>query len=86
MKPGLVSPDFFCLLSVSLSEITLAILVNLRSLFPTYFENPTSRYQFFFDSSNHQHGIRVSYDMILFNFAHIVKRDECRNRVNIGYS
>ena len=31
----------FCLLSVSLSESTLAILVYLRSLFPTYFENPT---------------------------------------------
>ena len=39
MKPGLVSPDFFCLLSVSLSESTLALLVYLRSLFPTYFEN-----------------------------------------------
>ena len=41
MKAGLVSPDFFCLLSVSLSESTLAILVYLRSLFATYLENLT---------------------------------------------
>ena len=95
MKPDLVSPDF-CLLSVSLLESTLAILVYLRSL--RYFQL-TSKiqriYQVVFDSSNHQRGIRVSYDKI-FNCSGafsptlyaivIVKRGECRNRVNIGYT
>ena len=93
MKQDLVSPDF-CLLSVSLSESTLPY----KYIRDRYFQL-TSKiqciYQVIFDSSNHQRGIRVSYDMISFNmlwgfFAHvnfvIVKRDKCRNRVNIGYS
>ena len=58
----------FCLLSVSLSESTLAILVYLRCYFPL--SSKIQRiYQVIFDSSNHQHGIRVSYDMISFNFS-----------------
>ena len=42
--------------NISISEIAI------------YFENQTYRiYQVTFDSSNHQCGIRVSYDIILFN-------------------
>ena len=85
----------FCLLSVSLSESTLAILVYLRSLFPTYFENPTylSIHLWFFESTN---GVLelvtawyYSIALRLFRPCYaivIVKRDECRNCANIGYS
>ena len=84
MKPSLVSPDFFSFTfgftfrkhtgNISISEIAIS---NLLSKIQRI-------YQVIFNSSNHQRSIRVSYDMILFIV--IVKRDECRNPVNIGYS
>ena len=48
-------------------------------------------YQVIFDSSNHQCGIRVSYDMILFNcsgtFSPTLLHCYCKaSHVNIGYS
>ena len=57
----------FCLLSVSLSESTLAILVYIWDRYFQLISKIQRIYQFIFDSSNHQRGIRVSYDMILFN-------------------
>ena len=87
MKPDLVSPVFLFTFGCTFGKHTgnISISSKIQRIF-----------QVIFDSSNHQRGIRVSYDTISFNLLWgffrpryaivIVKRDECRNCVNIGYS
>ena len=67
MKPDLVSPDFLFTFgftfgkhtgNISISEIAISNIFKIQRI-----------YQVIFDSSNHQRGIRVSYDMISFNFS-----------------
>ena len=58
MKPDLVSADFL---------FTFGFTFEKHTGWDRYFQLTLKIqriYQVFFDSSNHQHGIRVSYDMI----------------------
>ena len=95
MKPSLVSPDFFVYFRFHFQKAYW----QFYYIWDRYFQliSKIQRiYQVIFDSSNHQRGIRVIYYMILLNRSGafsptryaivIVKWDECRNLVNIGYS
>ena len=96
MKPGLVSPVFFCLLSVSLYENPLTILVSISE---TAISDLFRKSNIFIKSSmilgtfKFNPVFKLSYETIMLfdcswafspTFCHC--HLECRNCVNIGYS
>ena len=68
MKTGLISPNCFGLLSVSLSESPLTILLNISETAISDLFQKSHIYQVIYDSLNPQRGIlRLMYDRILFD-------------------